>query len=472
MTAIDSALAMTTARSSEAPAADAAPRVADPAGELLTRVFEVLDRDGLAYCVTHAYADLPLRVESDVDMLVPREMLPRRLAELLRQNEAVMGARIVQWFGDRAHLLVLHANEKSADGHDVFLQLHVSCDFEVGDRVVVEGNEVLRDRRRFNGASAGARFWIPAPHVEFACVLANRIKKRGFAPSHTRQLASLWAADPSGCAAQLERLFRADNAREIAQAAARDDWSRVLDMLPTLRREMLARLTARDPLSVVWRWCDRQVRRMKHWCSPHGGVHIVFLGPDGVGKSTVIDAVRQRLTPAFLWTNYQSFARGILGYRKKASPHALPPRSLPASLLKAAWWLMCYTLGYYKSVYPTLARRGLFINHRYLLDAMVDPKRYRYSGPMKLLEMIWAVAPKPDMVVVLDAPAEIVHARKMETTLEETRRQREGYLAMARSLPNAHVVDTSQTPEKTADEVIAIVLRHTRAGAMRRLKLR
>src|SRR5215213_9058520 len=173
----------------------------DPAGELLTRVFDVLDRDGLPYCVTHAYTNFPDRVESDVDCLMPREMLPRRLSELLRQNEALIGARIVQWFDDRAHLVVLHANDKTPDGRDVFLQLHISSDFEVSDRVVADGNEVLAERRLYRG-----RFWIPAAHVEFACVLANRIEKRGFEPFHTRQLAALWAIDPAGCSEQLGRM--------------------------------------------------------------------------------------------------------------------------------------------------------------------------------------------------------------------------------------------------------------------------
>src|SRR4051794_32911744 len=53
-------------------------------GALLAAVFDVLDRDGLAYCVLHGYQAYPHEVTSDVDLLVPREMLPRRLGELLR----------------------------------------------------------------------------------------------------------------------------------------------------------------------------------------------------------------------------------------------------------------------------------------------------------------------------------------------------------------------------------------------------
>jgi thymidylate kinase len=199
---------------------------------------------------------------------------------------------------------------------------------------------------------------------------------------------------------------------------------------------------------------------------------VVFLGPDGVGKSTVIDGVQKRLAPAFLRTTYQTFARGPLGHHAKPSPHALPPRSLPASLLKACWWLACYTFGYFTSVYPTLVRGGLVLNHRYLLDAIVDPRRYRYSGPLELLRAIWRVSPKPDLVIVLDAPPELIHARKEETTLEETIRQRDAYVALAATTPNAHVVDTSNSPEQTIDEVTNILLDHMAADVARRLRLK
>ena len=92
------------------------------------------------------------------------------------------------------------------------------------------------------------------------------------------------------------------------------------------------------------------------------------------------------------------------------------------------------------------------------MDAIVDPKRYRYSGPIELLWAIWSIVPKPDLIVCLDAPARVIWERKRETTLEETTRQRDAYRALADKLPNAKVVDTSQSPEKTIAEVTELIL--------------
>jgi len=454
-----------------------------PDGAMLQQVFALLEREGLPYCVTHAYEHLPRHIVHDVDCVVPESALPRGLAALLMENEEFIGGRVVQWFEERANFVVLQgsppprpspglqpqAPTSPRPGEPVLLQLHVSSDFEVKNRIVAGCDAILSTRRSFLD-----RFYVPAAHVEFACILANRVDKLGFEPHHLRQLSALWAADPQKCAEQLERMFGAQSVALVGASALHNEWEPVVTQLPALRREMMWKLALSRPIGYVGRIADNQLRRLKRWCRPRprrGGMHVVFLGPDGVGKSTVIEAVQQRLAPAFLRTSYQTFARSLLGRRPKPSPHALPPRSLPASLLKAAWWLACYTAGYFISVYPTLVRGGLVINHRYLLDAMVDPRRYRYGGPMGLLRAIWAIAPKPDLVIVLNAPADIIHARKRETTLDETTRQREAYLALALALPNARIVDTSRSPQQTIDDVTNILLDHMAAGVTRRLKL-
>ena len=133
--------------------------------------------------------------------------------------------------------------------------------------------------------------------------------------------------------------------------------------------------------------------------------------------------------------------------------------------MKAAWWMWCYTFGYLCSVHPTRARGGLAINHRYLLDAMIDPKRYRYSGPTALLRLIWTFAPKPDLIVILHAPPEVIQQRKQETAPEETVRQCAAYRQLAASLPNARLIDTNRPINETVDEVTNLILSCSAARA-------
>src|SRR5438105_157780 len=78
-----------------------------PEGELLLRVFRLLDAEGVPYCVLHGYCHYPASVPSDVDMLIPASVSAKKLAELLHANRQTLGARIVQWFDDGAIFIVL-----------------------------------------------------------------------------------------------------------------------------------------------------------------------------------------------------------------------------------------------------------------------------------------------------------------------------------------------------------------------------
>jgi len=98
------------------------------------------------------------------------------------------------------------------------------------------------------------------------------------------------------------------------------------------------------------------------------------------------------------------------------------------------------------------------VNHRYLVDAIVDQKRYRYAGPVWLLKWIWAISPKPDVVFLLDAEPQVIQRRKQEVTFEETARQVEAYRTIIGRMPIGKIIDASQPRQQVASEVEWLVL--------------
>jgi thymidylate kinase len=63
------------------------------------------------------------------------------------------------------------------------------------------------------------------------------------------------------------------------------------------------------------------------------------------------------------------------------------------------------------------------------------------------------VLPRPDLVVYLDAPAEVMLARKGEGTLEALERRRHEYLALAEVTPSFTVVDAGRSLDQVTREV-------------------
>jgi thymidylate kinase len=216
---------------------------------------------------------------------------------------------------------------------------------------------------------------------------------------------------------------------------------------------------------------------------PRHGLDVVFLGPDGAGKSTVIEGVRGQLAEAFSGVFLQTVAPSLSQLRdgsyrtrttnhadpRAAFPHQFPPQPLLLSLVKAAYWLVYYVLGYHVTVRPALARASLVLHHRYLVDVLVDPRRYRYGGPEWVLRLLWRLTPKPDLVILLDAPPEVIRARKTELPTAEIGRQRAAYLSLVESMTNGHVLDAAHRPERTIREATDLVLRFMAQRTARQL---
>jgi thymidylate kinase len=71
----------------------------------------------------------------------------------------------------------------------------------------------------------------------------------------------------------------------------------------------------------------------------------------------------------------------------------------------------------------------------------------------------WALRrlPRPDLVIYLDAPAEVLLARKGEGSLEVLERRRGDYLALRGVVPRFAVVDATQPLDAVVAEVAALI---------------
>ncbi|MGP8226081.1 MAG: hypothetical protein ACLQGT_07985 [Terracidiphilus sp.] len=130
-------------------------------------------------------------------------------------------------------------------------------------------------------------------------------------------------------------------------------------------------------------------------------------------------------------------------------PHGKTPRSAMTSVAKIVVWLL---EEWYANFFQD-KKEALLICDRYYHDLLVDPIRYRYGGPMSLAQFIGTLMPRPGLWVLLDAPAEILQARKQEVPAEETARQRQAYLSLVRKQRKYVIVDASQPLGKVIADV-------------------
>jgi thymidylate kinase len=429
-------------------------------GRILSKVFATLDRAGISYCVLHGYEDFPNDIKSDVDCLIDANVSARELLRLLHENRLEIGANVVHC---RGHYIVLAS--KGSDGSHCFLALDFAVDCDLQGVRYFDGSEILATRRRHG------IFWIPAPDLEFAAYLVRTISRGGLNDQRVGRLSNIYRQDPEGCANQIVRFCTPEHKAIITAAAQFGHWDAVRAQLASLNTRMRSRAIRRRPIRFVANklraWADRVTRMFRP-----DGISVAFLGPDGAGKSSVISALPSRLTPVFARHDCWGFAPGLLnafrsGERATDQPHALKSRSLPVSLLRLGYWFGYHTYSYL-SIRVALARSTLLLHDRSFVDILVDQKRYRYGGPVWMLRLVWRLAPKPDLVILLDAAPAILQRRKQEVPHEVTVRQQQAYVALVRAMPSGRIIDTGAPLAQVVESVTELILEHTRKRLLQR----
>jgi thymidylate kinase len=186
---------------------------------------------------------------------------------------------------------------------------------------------------------------------------------------------------------------------------------------------------------------------------------IAFLGCDGSGKSTVIDRIVADFRAQGVEVRRGHWRPAPFDARRDASaaandPHAVTPRGRAGSVAKLGWLACSWWVGWFRGLRRS-AKGNHLIFDRYHADLLVDPRRYRYGGPMAVARLASKLMPQPDLVVFLDAEPELLYARKREVSLDCLAAARTRYLELCRSHPRFSVVDAS----KPVDEVVAAVMR-------------
>lgn len=194
------------------------------------------------------------------------------------------------------------------------------------------------------------------------------------------------------------------------------------------------------------------------------GYVIAVMGTDGSGKSTIIDAITPWLEEAFHHGVIYRHLRPtvipdlgvLLGKRKSESgrivtnPHEHKPSRLVGSLIKWGYYLLDYTWGYLKLVWPQVSFKSkLFIFDRYYYDYYIDQRRMGISLPRWIIRFGALFVPKPDLVICLGGDSKKIYERKPETSLNEVTRQVEALMTFCTNRGNAVWVDTTTNIEDT-----------------------
>jgi hypothetical protein len=188
---------------------------------------------------------------------------------------------------------------------------------------------------------------------------------------------------------------------------------------------------------------------------------MLVVGPDGAGKTTVLDELQRQLDQPLQRAHSRP---GVIAGRASdgapvTDPHAQTPRGTVPSLIKLLVVFADTVLGTWLRWKP-LARQHLLVVERGWYDLAVDPHRYRLPTSFRVLvTRLGRLVPRADVVVVLSGDPAEFHRRKPEIGTAEVARQLAAWDTLARSAGRRVVrLDTVvQTPAASAAALVKVL---------------
>jgi thymidylate kinase len=178
------------------------------------------------------------------------------------------------------------------------------------------------------------------------------------------------------------------------------------------------------------------------------GLSVAIIGPDGAGKSTLVDGLARSL-PLPTMTQYM----GLTGGRLLPKADALRVPGVVFAARIAILWAR-YLRGWYHR-----ARGEIVLFERYTLDGAV-PSGMRLSLAGCLSRRVQRRAcPMPDLVLLLDAPGSTLHERSGEYDATVLEGWRSAFGRLRSSVPALEVIDAEQPPEMVRREAEARIWR-------------
>lgn len=405
---------------------------------LLISIFEKINQEDILYCLIRDGDRAEYFSEGgEIDLLVSRDQF-FLLANLLERFHFI---RLPDW-GHSPHHFFISYDSKS----DSWLKFDVVTEIAYGrsaHNLRTSLAENCLNHRYFNGKT-----YVLSPEDELVTLLLHCVLDKGyFSAVRKARLKDLRLQVTNG--AYVTKLLSAYWLPEtpwqhLVDQIEAENW----DALLKNGKRVASHLARGDELGVAARALQSKILlKLNTWIGklPLKSPWVAILAPDGAGKSTL----STRIKNSFYFPVHIIYM-GLYQKGDKVSGFSfLPGSGLVKKLVRQ--WARCLAARYYQK------RGRLVIFDRYTYDALLTPKKH--MGTLRRWRR-WLLAyacPAPDLVILLDAPGELLYERKGEHSPEFLERQRQSYLDLKSEIAELVILDARNDPEVVRRQATALI---------------
>ncbi|PYB71694.1 hypothetical protein DMY87_15890 [Rhizobium wuzhouense] len=402
-------------------------RVPTPQTDLLMRLFFDLTVAGIDYAVMRNHEQLPEEVGArDLDIVVSPKDLDQAVRVVARLGRD-FGYLFANSYADER--LTQLALVKRIPSGIVGLQIDFFTCSQVYGVELLSAEEMLQNLRWHNGIPVVSERVMLLDKWLFHLAVGKPLH-----PKYDTAFAAIVSRNWSALLDRLTPLVGYGEARRQLDTIRSGHASSIAVLPPRQRRRMVFRAWKAQRAGAHLLLPRFTLHRLLNRARPHG-FWLSISGPDGAGKTTVIELVLAELALVFggdALAHRGHFRPSVLPRIAElakatgavqavdadyARPHRSPASGFLGSLVRLSYYVADYVHGYFRRVRPALIDRRIVLFDRYYHDVIADPGRSRIRLPKWLLRAFARVIPLPTYSFFISVRPEVAHARKQELTL-------------------------------------------------------
>lgn len=413
---------------------------------MIHQFLKYLHQQDIDYVLLNGYDRLEelSNSNSDVDILFKKKHF-KRIEKIIKSFCQQANYKIVQIYHQEVWAKNIFLYDET---NQQFLNLDLYGELSRVKTFYFKEDEVFQNLEKHNDLP------ILAPHQEFVYYLIKKLIKNDLSLANFNHLRKLYLKDTKQCKLAAQKFF--PNKYTLIFDAFKNS---TYDTLLILRAVLVNDILKNKSISLP-KFFFNVFRVLKRILKPTG-ISISFLGPDGAGKSTIIKKLVASNLP-YRRNDYFHLkpikSKLNTTHEVVSDPHKFEPYSKLKSYIKLLFFIKQYNYGWIKNIAALKIRSSLIIFDRFYDDVLVDNRRYRYDGNIKIAKLVRAFIPKPALYFVLTADANVIHQRKKEVSYKELERQIIAYQSLT-DQKRYYSIDVNRTPEAITTEIIHILMK-------------
>ncbi len=426
-------------------------------GVFLTRLFSTWRSQNVNFLILRNYEELPYAASNDVDILIiPGDQV--QAENILLECATTLGWVLLRRIEFSPVTYWLYNLQE-----DCFLHIDLFVDLRWRGWEILPASEVLARRQHQE------LFDIPYPVDEAIIKLLTFLLYRGsIREKYKPYIKQILETQPHEFRGLLASLLGEELADSTCDSIAQNAWEDIQREASGIRCALIRRNLRQNPVDRL-RVLLKDMRRISRRIVTPPGIKLALVGPDGVGKSTLLDSLIELVTVNrfFLGVHIRHWRPDLLPplgkfFGRTPAPQSSGiwlPRLTPGRFhwLRLLYYSVDFVLWAWLKDRIPLAKFGLLLYDRCALDMVVDPLRYGLSSA-RGTRLLWRLIPKPDLVILLYDDPQRIHARKPELPVDEIARQNERWLQLAAEGQVDAIIRVDAGPEEIAERVKELII--------------